>query len=143
MAVDANILIFERIREELGKGKSLLHSMSAGYQRAFFDDSQHARLLFGVPRFYYGQLVRGAARYLAQVISAGPAAFKSAVSYGERLMEFTAEKRARYTVKRDFMPNSFHRGVIVAALGATDARNVKVEATDPAFMETIYEISWE
>jgi len=35
MAVDANVLIFERIREELGKGKSLKGALSAGYSRAF------------------------------------------------------------------------------------------------------------
>jgi SecD/SecF fusion protein len=35
MAVDANVLIYERIREELGKGKSLRGALEAGYDRAF------------------------------------------------------------------------------------------------------------
>jgi SecD/SecF fusion protein len=35
MAVDANVLIYERIREETGKGKSLKGAISAGYSRAF------------------------------------------------------------------------------------------------------------
>ncbi|MCK9315915.1 MAG: protein translocase subunit SecD [Verrucomicrobia bacterium] len=35
MAVDANVLIYERIREELAKGKSLRSAVSAGYDRAF------------------------------------------------------------------------------------------------------------
>ncbi|MBM3824046.1 MAG: protein translocase subunit SecD [Verrucomicrobia bacterium] len=35
MAVDANVLIFERIREELAAGKSLRGAISAGYDRAF------------------------------------------------------------------------------------------------------------
>ena len=35
MAVDANVLIYERIREELGKGKSLRGAIDAGYARAF------------------------------------------------------------------------------------------------------------
>lgn len=35
MAVDANVLIYERIREELAKGKSLRGAISAGYDRAF------------------------------------------------------------------------------------------------------------
>jgi len=34
MAVDANVLIFERIREEQAKGKSLKGALSAGYSRA-------------------------------------------------------------------------------------------------------------
>ena len=35
MAVDANVLIFERIREESAKGKSLRGALQAGYARAF------------------------------------------------------------------------------------------------------------
>ena len=35
MAVDANVLIFERIREEMAKGKSLRGALAAGYSRAF------------------------------------------------------------------------------------------------------------
>lgn len=35
MAVDANVLIFERIREELALGKSVRGSISAGYDKAF------------------------------------------------------------------------------------------------------------
>jgi SecD/SecF fusion protein len=35
MAVDANVLIFERIREELLRGKNLLTSIDLGYSRAF------------------------------------------------------------------------------------------------------------
>ncbi len=35
MAVDANVLIFERIREELEKGKSLINSIDIGYSKAF------------------------------------------------------------------------------------------------------------
>lgn len=35
MAVDANILIFERIREELAKGKTLGHAAKNGFDRAF------------------------------------------------------------------------------------------------------------
>lgn len=35
MSVDANVLIFERIREEQGKGSSLLIAVKNGYERAF------------------------------------------------------------------------------------------------------------
>ncbi|MGL4855170.1 MAG: protein translocase subunit SecD, partial [Lentisphaeria bacterium] len=35
MAVDANVIIFERIREELNNGKSLANAIHAGYDRAF------------------------------------------------------------------------------------------------------------
>lgn len=35
MSVDANVLIFERIREELRNGSSLLHAISRGYSKAY------------------------------------------------------------------------------------------------------------
>ncbi|WP_416897950.1 MAG: protein translocase subunit SecD [Minwuia sp.] len=35
MAVDANVLIFERIREELANGRSPLNAVESGYKRAF------------------------------------------------------------------------------------------------------------
>lgn len=35
MAVDANVLVFERIREELASGKSIVSSVVAGFARAF------------------------------------------------------------------------------------------------------------
>jgi protein-export membrane protein SecD len=35
MAVDANVLIFERIREELGAGKTVRRAIKDGYSRAF------------------------------------------------------------------------------------------------------------
>ena len=44
MAVDANVLIYERIREELAAGKPLRAAIAAGYQRAFvviFDSQLH------------------------------------------------------------------------------------------------------
>ena len=35
MAVDANVLIYERIREELRNGRAVRHAVDAGYKRAF------------------------------------------------------------------------------------------------------------
>jgi len=35
MAVDANVLIYERIREELAEGKSVITAVTQGYDRAF------------------------------------------------------------------------------------------------------------
>jgi preprotein translocase subunit SecD len=35
MSVDANVLIFERMREELAKGKTVRAAIEAGYDRAF------------------------------------------------------------------------------------------------------------
>ena len=41
MAVDANVLVFERIREELRRGRNVMAAIDGGYQRVDFD---HHRL---------------------------------------------------------------------------------------------------
>jgi SecD/SecF fusion protein len=56
MAVDANVLIFERIREELGAGKSLRGALAAGYDKAFgtIFDSNLTTLISSVILIYMG-----------------------------------------------------------------------------------------
>lgn len=56
MAVDCNIIIFERIREELREGKSIRASIEAGYERATVAvvDSNLTTLLAGVVLYSYG-----------------------------------------------------------------------------------------
>ncbi len=56
MAVDANVLIFERIREELAAGKSLRGALSAGYDKAFgtIFDSNLTTLISSVILIFMG-----------------------------------------------------------------------------------------
>jgi len=56
MAVDANVLITERIREELRNGKSTRAAIDQGFARAFWSiiDSQFTTFLAGVVLFQYG-----------------------------------------------------------------------------------------
>ncbi len=56
MAVDANVLIYERIREELAKGKSLRGAIAAGYDRAFgtIFDSHVTTLISSVILIFMG-----------------------------------------------------------------------------------------
>ena len=56
MAVDANILIYERIREELRNGNSPLASISAGFDKAFsaIADSNVTAFIAGVVLFVFG-----------------------------------------------------------------------------------------
>ncbi|MFM1767846.1 MAG: hypothetical protein RJA22_375 [Verrucomicrobiota bacterium] len=56
MAVDANVLIFERIREELAAGKPLKAALQAGYSRAFGTilDSNLTTLISAVILAYLG-----------------------------------------------------------------------------------------
>jgi protein-export membrane protein SecD len=56
MGVDANVLIFERIREELRKAKTVNASIEAGYKNAFsaIIDSNLTTLFAGVVLLYFG-----------------------------------------------------------------------------------------
>ena len=56
MAVDANVLIYERIREELNKGKELLQAVRAGFERAMSAilDSNITTFLVGLVLFNVG-----------------------------------------------------------------------------------------
>jgi preprotein translocase subunit SecD len=50
MAVDANVLIFERVREEISKGRSALSAIESGYEMAFATilDSNITTVLVGI-----------------------------------------------------------------------------------------------
>lgn len=56
MAVDANVLIFSRIREEVRKGKTIRVATSQGYKRALVTviDSQVTTLIAGVALYEFG-----------------------------------------------------------------------------------------
>jgi len=70
MAVDANVLIFERIREELIAGKSVLNAITSGYSKAFSTilDANVTTLLTAVILFWQGS---GTIRGFAVTLSAG------------------------------------------------------------------------
>lgn len=72
MAVDANVLIFERTREELRAGKTLYRSVESGFYRAFSSilDSNVTTIIACAALFWLGAgLVRGFALTLALGVS--------------------------------------------------------------------------
>ena len=67
MAVDANVLIYERTKEELRTGKSLAKSIADGYGNAFsaIFDSNLTSIITGIVLFYFGTgTIRGFATTL-------------------------------------------------------------------------------
>jgi preprotein translocase subunit SecD len=56
MAVDANVLIYERIREEIRNGKTPISAIDAGFTRAFITiaDSQLTTLACAIVMFWLG-----------------------------------------------------------------------------------------
>ena len=62
IAVDANVLIFERVKEELRSGKSIADAISAGFSRAWFSirDSNISNFITAVILFWFGtSLIKG------------------------------------------------------------------------------------
>lgn len=62
IAVDANILIFERFREERATGKSIAEALAAGFDRAWLSirDANIASILIAVILFWFGSsLIKG------------------------------------------------------------------------------------
>ena len=70
MAVDANVLIYERIREELRNGVSPQAAIKAGFEKAFsaIADSNVTTFIAGVVLFVFGT---GAIKGFAIVLSLG------------------------------------------------------------------------
>ncbi len=56
MAVDANILIFERMKEELARGRSIWDAMHEGFARAWLSirDSNISSIITGLILYYFG-----------------------------------------------------------------------------------------
>jgi SecD/SecF fusion protein len=73
MSVDANVLIYERMREELNKGKSLGNALRYGYDRAFWPifDSNITTIITALVLYKYGSgAIRGFAITLAFGVTA-------------------------------------------------------------------------
>jgi SecD/SecF fusion protein len=70
MAVDANVLVFERIREEIRHKKTVLHAIDTGYSRAFrtIVDAHVTTLLSAVALMWFGT---GPIRGFAVTLSIG------------------------------------------------------------------------
>jgi SecD/SecF fusion protein len=92
MAVDANVLIYERIKEEMRHGRKLLDAIKKGYQRAFATifDSNLTTLLTAIALFVYGQ---GPLRGFAIVLMIGiGTSFFSAVYISRVFVEWITRK---------------------------------------------------
>ncbi|MDR1890757.1 MAG: protein translocase subunit SecD [Puniceicoccales bacterium] len=92
MAVDANILIFERMREELLSGKSLKSVISAGHEKAFSTilDANLTTLLTAIILIYFGI---GPVKGFGVILAIGIfATMFCALVLSKGLLEFLAEK---------------------------------------------------
>jgi SecD/SecF fusion protein len=98
MAVDANVLIFERIREELNAGKNLAASIAAGFDRAFsaIFDSNITTILTALILFVFGS---GPIRGYAVTLSAGLiVSLYTAVVVGRMVLDLIASRTSSTAV---------------------------------------------
>ena len=94
MSVDANVLIFERIREELRNGKSVGQALSMGYDKAFSSifDSNITTLLSGIILLIFGS---GPVKGFAITLIIGIiTSFFSAVYVTRVIFEWMAKRNA-------------------------------------------------
>lgn len=101
MAVDANVLIYERIKEELKAGVMLKEAIKKGYSRAFdaIFDSNVTTLLTGIFLFVFGQ---GPLKGFAIVLMIGIAtSFFSAVYISRVVIEWMTRKGDQSKVSFD------------------------------------------
>ncbi len=92
IAVDANVLIFERIREEMATGKTLRAAIDAGYSKAFtaIFDSNLTTFITGIILYQFGS---GPVQGFALTLMIGIAASMfSAIFITRTIFEVLAEK---------------------------------------------------
>ncbi|MGL1894656.1 MAG: protein translocase subunit SecD [Spirochaetaceae bacterium] len=70
MAVDANVIIFERIKEELAKGKSRAASIKTGFQRAFWT-IMDANITTLIAALFLSQVGKGPIKGFAVTLAIG------------------------------------------------------------------------
>lgn len=121
----------DRLADRLGSTDAVFHELGRRTITGFLG-SMLGKTVFAM-----------AGRDPRRVIASGPAGYRSAVSYGERKVEFQGERSARMIFERDFMPAIFHSLVIETALKSTDARNIRVNGRDTGFLNSEYDITWE
>ena len=96
MAVDGNVLIYERIKEELRAGKTPVASIDAGFRKAFVTifDSNFTTLIAAVVLFYFGS---GPVRGFGVTLSIGIIAsvFSNIIITRVILLMFTRKSAAR------------------------------------------------
>jgi len=96
MAVDANVLVFERIREELKAGRKVMSAVDAGYKRAFVTiiDANVTTLIAATLLFAFGS---GPVQGFAVTLAIGILSSMFTAIWVTRLLVATWLRRARPT----------------------------------------------
>lgn len=97
MAVDANVLIYERIQEEINSGKGLILAIKDGYNNAYsaIIDSNVTSLLTGFILYYFGEgPIKGfATTFIIGIISS----LFCAIFISRLIIDWSAKRNKNYT----------------------------------------------
>jgi len=107
MSVDANILIFERIREELGSGKTQANAIRDGFRKAMSSvlDANITTFLLGIILFVYGT---GPIQGFATTLIIGiPASLFTAIFITRLMFERSISNNKTISFDRPFTRNAF------------------------------------
>jgi SecD/SecF fusion protein len=107
MSVDANILIFERIREELATGKTLTNAVRDGFRKAMSSvlDANITTFLLGIILFVYGT---GPIQGFATTLIIGiPTSLFTAIFITRLMFERSLSKNKNISFDRPFTRNAF------------------------------------
>ncbi|MBM3272127.1 protein translocase subunit SecD [Candidatus Kaiserbacteria bacterium] len=107
MAVDANVLVFERVREELEHGKTATEALHDGFGRAWpsIRDSNISSMITAVILFWFGtSLIKG----FALVFGLGVLVSMLTAISVTRTFLFALDVDARHGVRRFLFASGFH-----------------------------------
>ncbi|HZY02827.1 MAG TPA: DUF2378 family protein [Anaeromyxobacteraceae bacterium] len=123
-------------------GADRLEAQLGAPERAFFALGQRAvaRLLESALGKTLLKLAAGSPRRL---LSQVPASYRTTVSYGERTVEWLGERSCRIVYRRDLFPLEYNRGLLVAGLETTPARNPRVEGRRTGPLDLVFDVAWD
>lgn len=107
MAVDANVLVFERVREELEHGKTAIEALHDGFGRAWpsIRDSNISSMITAVILFWFGtSLIKG----FALVFGLGVLVSMLTAISVTRTFLFALDVDARHGLRRFLFASGFH-----------------------------------
>jgi uncharacterized protein (TIGR02265 family) len=79
---------------------------------------------------------------LRALLGQAPTVYRSAVSYGERRVDWVGERHARFVFERDFLVPAYHVGVFRGALDAMGARAERLEGRATGPLSAVYDVAW-
>lgn len=91
-----------------------------------------------------GRVLRAVASDDARtVMQNAPSAYATAVTYGERTLVWSGPRHCVMNMRRDFMPPTYHVGLLQRTVETLGGQRVRVEGWSTALLDSTYEMAWD